>query len=66
MVDPSLSVSWAGKDGDYVREGDRFGTVKGKARSLLVAERVALNFLQRMSGIATATHLMRKEVEVAS
>ena len=35
--------------------GQEFGVVRGSARSILVAERVALNFMQRMSGIATAT-----------
>lgn len=66
MVDPSLAVTWTGKDGDLVREGTTFGTVQGKARGLLVAERVALNFMQRMSGIATATHWMCQEVKVSS
>ena len=44
-----------GADGDQVRRGEEFGRVEGSARSILVAERVALNFMQRMSGIATAT-----------
>ena len=51
-------VSWSLKDGDSVRHGQEFGTLRGSARSILVAERVALNFMQRMSGIATATRLM--------
>lgn len=42
-------------DGDRVAAGTRFGHVRGSARSILVAERIALNFMQRMSGIATAT-----------
>lgn len=54
-VDPSLHAEWRAKDGDRVSRGDAFGSVRGSARSILVAERVALNFMQRMSGIATAT-----------
>ena len=64
MVDRSLEVTWTGKDGEYIQKGVIFGTVKGSAQGVLVAERVALNFIQRMSGIATATHLMCKEVQV--
>lgn len=41
------------RDGDCVREGDILGTVRGNARTLLECERVALNFLQRLSGVAT-------------
>ena len=59
-------MTWTGKDGDLVREGTTFGSVQGNARGLLVAERIALNFMQRMSGIATATHLMCQEVKVSS
>jgi nicotinate-nucleotide pyrophosphorylase (carboxylating) len=48
-------VSWSAVDGQRVDAGTRFGTVRGPAASILVAERIALNFVQRMSGIATAT-----------
>jgi nicotinate-nucleotide pyrophosphorylase (carboxylating) len=58
MVHPSLSVVWKKKDGDIVKIGDIAGTVNGPARALLQAERLALNILQRMSGIATATRAM--------
>lgn len=63
-MDPSLEVQWTGKDGDAVQKGTRFGTVKGSARSLLVAERIALNLMQRMSGVATATAAMVAAVKV--
>lgn len=63
LVDPQLEVSWSGKDGDHVSTGTRFGVVTGRATSLLVAERVALNFVQRMSGIATATAVMSQAVK---
>lgn len=57
-VDPSLKVEWFQKDGDCVQKGLKFGKVSGNAYSIIVAERVALNFMQRMSGIATLTKAM--------
>ena len=54
LVDPALAVAWTAQDGDLLAAGTRFGTVHGPARSLLSAERLALNLMQRMSGIATA------------
>jgi nicotinate-nucleotide pyrophosphorylase (carboxylating) len=54
-VDEELSVIRAVQDGGQVHRGDRIGIVNGPARSILKGERVALNFLQRMSGIATLT-----------
>jgi nicotinate-nucleotide pyrophosphorylase len=64
LVDPQLEVAWSGKDGEHVSKGTKFGVVTGRATSLLVAERVALNFMQRMSGIATATSAMSEAVKV--
>ncbi|KAK9814622.1 hypothetical protein WJX72_008859 [[Myrmecia] bisecta] len=63
LVDSTLVVEWSACDGSTVQCGAKFGVVKGSARSILVAERVALNFMQRMSGIATATSEMVKAVE---
>ncbi|KAM7271667.1 hypothetical protein ACFE04_030881 [Oxalis oulophora] len=57
-VDPSLKVEWSQKDGDLVHKGLQFGKVHGRAYNIVVAERVALNFMQRMSGIATLTKAM--------
>ncbi|URD94365.1 nicotinate-nucleotide pyrophosphorylase [Musa troglodytarum] len=57
-VDPSLKVQWFAKDGDHVCKGMQFGKVYGCAHSIIVAERVVLNFMQRMSGIATLTKAM--------
>ncbi|KAL2546032.1 Nicotinate-nucleotide pyrophosphorylase [carboxylating] [Forsythia ovata] len=57
-VDPSLKVEWYRKDGDGVHKGLQFGKVHGRAHSIVVAERVVLNFMQRMSGIATLTKVM--------
>ncbi|MEM8557806.1 MAG: carboxylating nicotinate-nucleotide diphosphorylase [Bacteroidota bacterium] len=57
-VDASLAVTWTAADGDRVAAGMRVGTVTGAARSVLTGERLALNLMQRMSGIATATRRM--------
>ncbi len=57
-VDAALSVSWTKADGEAVARGEVFGMVRGSTRSILVAERLALNFMQRMSGIATVTRQM--------
>jgi len=55
-VDPQLRIEIAQKDGALVTGGTMVLEVRGRARSILTAERVALNFLQRLSGIATLTH----------
>lgn len=52
-VDPALKVVAAARDGDRIRSGGRVLAVSGPSVSLLTAERTALNFLQRLSGIAT-------------
>jgi len=54
-VDPSLRVELLIKDGARVKPGDIIATVSGRVTSILKAERVALNFLQRLSGIASQT-----------
>lgn len=55
LTDPRLAVDLHVGDGDEFAPGDVLASVSGSARSLLTAERVALNFAQRMSGIATLT-----------
>ena len=57
-VDPELSVTWDAQDGDRLAAGTVFGSVAGRARSILKAERLALNLMQRMGGIATAARRM--------
>ena len=57
-VDNTLHVELFFSDGDTVHPGDKLLTVKGDRKSILRAERVVLNFVQRLSGIATATHEM--------
>ena len=58
QVDRALGVDWACSDGDRVTRRCNLGTVSGPLHSILTAERLALNMLQRMSGIATATARM--------
>lgn len=55
LTDPSIEVDLHAADGDAFRAGDALASVSGPARGILTAERVALNFCQRMSGIATLT-----------
>jgi nicotinate-nucleotide pyrophosphorylase (carboxylating) len=55
-VDPELELDVLINDGDRVTFGDVALTVKGNAQSILTAERLVLNCMQRMSGIATYTH----------
>ena len=47
IVDPNLVATWSASDGAWVERGREFGLIKGSARSILVAERIALNFMQR-------------------
>jgi len=54
-VDPSLSLSVLRKDGSQAKKGDSLLRIEGDGRSILMAERLALNFLQHLSGIATLT-----------
>lgn len=58
LVDPQLKVSLLKNDGDSVKKGDLVMLVEGASASILTAERTALNFMQRLSGIATETHRM--------
>ncbi len=55
LLDPSVELHILAGDGDRVDRGDIVGVVTGPGRAILSGERVALNLLQRMSGIATAT-----------
>ena len=53
LLDPEVKVTFFCQEGDAVSKGQRLAVVQGDIRVLLSGERVALNFLQRMSGIAT-------------
>ncbi len=63
FVDPSIELNFANKDGDKIAKGDVIATVSGLARSILTGERLALNLLQHMSGVATRTSEAVAKVE---
>lgn len=63
LLDPSSEVCPKVHDGDEVKAGQLLALVRGDARALLSGERVALNFLQRMSGIATYTRRMASALD---
>jgi nicotinate-nucleotide pyrophosphorylase (carboxylating) len=63
LVDPEVTFDVAAPDGSEVAAGALLATVSGSARSILTAERVALNFLGPLSGTATATAALVKAVE---
>ena len=61
--DKALQISIHIKDGSAIKEGDIAFVIEGPTRSILTTERLILNYLQRMSGIATLTHQFVKAVE---
>ncbi len=63
IVDPEIELTMFLKDGDSVKMGDIGFVVEGRQQSLLKAERLVLNILQRMSGIATETKRYVNEIE---
>ncbi len=62
MVDPNLAITRLIREGADVKKGDEVMKVEGRARSILTAERVALNFMGHMSGVATLTLKMVRAV----
>ena len=63
LLDETVSVEFHYSDGDKVKKGDLIGTVTGDIRAILSGERTALNYLQRMSGIATYTNSIASLLE---
>jgi len=63
LVDPSLTCEWRFAEGDAVPNNSIIGSLSGSLRSILTAERLALNLLQRMSGIATLTSMMVDSIQ---
>lgn len=63
LVDPTLKVTLLKHDGDNVKKGDLLMLIEGHSGSILTAERTALNYMQRLSGIATETHRMVQMLE---
>lgn len=66
ILDPETSIDFRVKDGDEVKNGELLAVVTGDIRVLLSGERTALNYLQRMSGIATYTYNVMKLLEGSS
>lgn len=63
MVDEEIEVEFKKSDGDIVQSGEEVAVIKGRLISILKGERVALNFLQRMSGISTMGYTLSSLVE---
>lgn len=55
LLSDEISIDFHFKDGDLIKKGDRLATLSGPAKELLMGERLSLNYIQRMSGIATET-----------
>lgn len=63
LIDPDFDMIIHAQDGDAIEAGQMIAEIEGPARSLLTAERVALNFMSHMSGIATLTNQFVQEIE---
>jgi nicotinate-nucleotide pyrophosphorylase (carboxylating) len=63
QIDSTLRIQFLVADGDRVTNGSEIAVIEGKAHSILAGERIALNFLQRLSGIATLTRRFVDAVE---
>ncbi len=63
LLDADTKVEFSVKDGDKVKNGQKLGVIRGDIRVLLSGERTALNYLQRMSGIATYTRTVADMLE---
>ena len=66
LLDPQTEVACKVKDGDFVKQGELLAVVRGDVRVILSGERTALNYLQRLSGIATYTNSVVKLLEGTS
>ena len=62
LLSPKVEVKFYFNDGDYIKKGDKLADIQGPARYVLMGERVALNYIQRMSGIATETNKYQKAI----
>lgn len=56
VLSPSINIKFYFNDGDAIKKGDKIADIEGPARYILMGERTALNYVQRMSGIATETN----------
>jgi nicotinate-nucleotide pyrophosphorylase (carboxylating) len=62
-LDPKFEINWMFNNGDFILRGQNVATLYGNQVQILKGERVALNFLGRLSGVATLTRCFAKEVE---
>ena len=62
VLSPKIDIKFYFKDGDEIKKGDKIADIKGSARYILMGERTALNYVQRMSGIATETNKYQKAI----
>ncbi len=62
LIDEEVTINWQVQEGDYVNNKTLLATITGNVKSILKAERIALNFLQHLSGIATKTRLFVNEI----
>lgn len=62
ILSPSINIKFYFNDGDEIKKGDKIADIEGPARYILMGERTALNYAQRMSGIATETNKYQKAV----
>ncbi|BCS81333.1 carboxylating nicotinate-nucleotide diphosphorylase [Anaerocellum diazotrophicum] len=63
ILDGGIKFEKLKTDGDYIQKGDVLAKIQGKTRAILMGERLALNLLQRMSGIATFTNMLVQKVK---
>ncbi len=62
LADNSVNIEFYFNDGDVIKKGDKIAHIKGDARYILTGERLALNFVQKMSGIATFTRKFQEKI----
>lgn len=63
ILDSNIKFEKLKTDGDNIQKGDVLAKIQGKTRAILMGERLALNILQRMSGIATFTNMLVQKVK---
>lgn len=62
ILSPEVKIKFYFKDGDKIKKGDKIADISGPAKAVLMGERVALNYIQRMSGIATETQRYQQAI----
>lgn len=63
LLSDKIEIKFYFKDGDEIKKGDKIADISGPAKELLMGERVALNYIQRMSGIATETNKYQNAIK---